>query len=258
MNLRFPSLSNLKSARWRPLVALPLLLTGCRHESVVPNPIVDYFPVVVGSYRTYAVTDSVWANAQATATSYQFRERVSEQFTDATGKPAYRIVRSRRASASAGWADDSVFVVQPTIQAVVLTQNNARTVELVYPARAGKGWNAKAFSASPDTIISLTRFYGASVAGPYTTPATGGQAAKTYDNTVSTKMTLDGGGEDINLYSQRGLRQVYASGVGRILRRRFSLNTFTTKPGTLEQVPSNGVIQSGIARYEILIDTGTI
>ncbi|MGI4759949.1 MAG: hypothetical protein ACRYF0_04545, partial [Janthinobacterium lividum] len=92
MNLRFRLLSRLLNARWGALLALPALLAGCRHESVVPTPVVDYFPVVVGTYRTYAVTDSVWANARVTVSGYQLRERVAEQFTDAAGQPAYRLV----------------------------------------------------------------------------------------------------------------------------------------------------------------------
>lgn len=256
MNLRFRLLVTLKNARYGALLALPLL-AGCRHESVVPNPIVDYFPVVVGTYRTYAVTDSVWANARPTATSYQLRERVVEQFTDASGQPAFRLVRSKRANASLAWADDSVLVVQPSTRAVLLTRNNVRTVELIYPARAGRGWNANALTGSPDTITSRTRFYTDNVGEPFTTPAAGGQAAKTYDNTVTTKATLDSGTEDINALSQQGLRQVYANGVGLVLRRRFSYTTYTTNPDGSTNLTPN-IKQTGAARYEVLIDSGTI
>ena len=233
------------------------LLAGCRHDVLVMPAYDDYFPVAVGSYRTYAVTDSVWASGRATATSYQLRERVTEQFTDAAGLPAYRLARSRRADASAGWVDDSVLVVQPSARAVLLTRNNLRTVELVYPARAGKGWNANALNASPDTIISRTRFYTDNVGVPFTTPAAGGQPAKTYDNTVTTKATLDGGMEDTNALTQRGLRQVYAAGVGLVLRRRFSYTTYTTNSDGSTTLTPN-VKQTGAARYEVLIDAGTI
>ncbi|MDJ0365874.1 hypothetical protein QMK33_11985 [Hymenobacter sp. H14-R3] len=233
------------------------LLAGCRHDVLIMPAYDDYFPVVVGSYRTYAVADSTWVSGRATVANYQFRERVSEQFTDAAGKTAFRLVRSKRASAAAAWADDSAFVVQPLPRAVLLTRNNVRTVELIYPARASKGWNYKAFTASPDTITSLTRYYGPSVAVPYTTPAVPGAPAKTYDNTVSTKTTLDGGAEEVNLIYQRGLRQVYASSVGLVLRRRFSYNTFVTNQDG-SQTLTPGIVQSGQARRETLIESGTL
>ncbi len=238
-------------------LAAGLLVAGCRHDVLVVPAYDDYFPVVVGSYRTYAVADSTWTSGRATVSNYQFRERVSEQFTDAAGKTAYRLVRSRRASAAAAWADDSVFVVQPLPQAVLLTRNNVRTVELIYPARAAKGWNYKAFTASPDTITSLTRYYGPGVATPFTTPAVTGAPAKTYANTVSTKTTLDTGSEDVNLLYQRGLRQVYASGVGLVLRRRFNYNTFLTNTDG-SQTLTPGVVQNGLARRETLLETGTL
>jgi len=210
----------------------------------------------VGTYRTYAVTDSTWANAQASVVSYQLRERVTEGFVDAAGQPAFRLVRSRRASAAAQWVDDSVLVVQVLPRAVLLTRNNVRTVELIYPVQANKGWNDKAFTATPDTITSLTRFYGPTVAGPYAMPP-GYGAPSTFTNTVLTKTTLDGGIEDINLIYQRGLRQVYAAGVGLVLRRRFSYTTYVTNPdGSTTLTP--GVVQNGIARREVLLETGTI
>ncbi|MGI4762210.1 MAG: hypothetical protein ACRYF0_15990 [Janthinobacterium lividum] len=256
MNLRFRSLSGPTKARWGVLLALPALLAGCRHESVVPNPVVDYFPVVVGTYRTYAVTDSVWANARITVASYQLRERVSEQFTDAAGQLAYRLVRSRRASAGAGWTDDSVLVVQPSARAVLLTQNNVRTVELIYPVRADKGWNDSAFTASPDTLISLKRFYGPSVGGPYTLPAAAGQPAKTYDKTVATYKVFLAQDND-GLRRRSGYRQVYAAGVGLVARRRYSYSLYTTNPADGTETYYMDV-QRGVAHRETLLETGTI
>jgi translation initiation factor IF-2 len=63
--------------------------------------------------------------------------------------------------------------------------------------------------------------------------------------------------EDVNLLYQRGLRQVYASGVGLVLRRRFNYNTFTTNADG-SQTLTPGVVQSGQARRETLIESGTL
>ncbi len=258
MNLRFRAAKPVKGGRALPAAAgLGLLfLAGCRHDSVVPVPLTDYYPVAVGTYRTYAVADSTWTNGVVTVKNYQFRERVTEQYADAAGQPAYRLVRSKRADASAAWVDDSVLVVQPLARAVLVTRNNVRSVALIYPPRAGRGWNAYAFTAAPDTITSRTRYYGPGVGTPYTTPAAGGQAAKTYDNTVVTKATLDGGTDDVNAYYKRGLRQVYALGVGPVLRRRYYYETFITLPSTIQQLTATPY--NGSSRRETLIETGTI
>lgn len=262
MNLRFCLPLRLQ----RPLgwaLALgvgPGLLSGCRHEVVVAPAYDDYFPVGLNTYRTYAVSDSSWLNGQPTVSQYQLRERVSEQFTDAAGQPAYRLTRSKRLSAAETWRDDSVLVVQVLPRAVLLTRNNVRTVELLYPARAGQGWNANAFSVStfqPDTIANLTRYYGPATGGAYTTPAAGGQAAKTYPVTVATRTTLPGGINDVNAYSQRGTQQVYARGVGLVLRRRFSYYTYITGSNGFQTL-TPGVVQNGASRRETLIETGTL
>ncbi len=258
MNLRFRPLEFGKSPRSFAVaggVGL-LLLAGCRHDSVVPVPLTDYYPVVVGTYRTYAVADSVWKNRVVTVSNYQFRERVTEQYTDAAGQPAYRLVRSKRADASAAWVDDSVLVVQVLPQAVLQTASNLRTVELIYPPRANKGWNKNAFNASPDTIISLSRFYTSSVGTPYTTAPAGGQAAKTYPATVGAYDIFSAQDNDGRL-RQSGYLQVYAQGVGRILRRRYSYYTFITNPDG-SQTQTRDTIQMGASRRETLIETGTI
>lgn len=258
MNLRFHPLEFRKGSRSFAAasgVGL-LLLVGCRHESVVPVPLTDYFPVVVGTYRTYAVADSSWKNRVVTVSNYQFRERVTEQFTDAAGQPAYRLVRSRRADAAAAWADDSVLVVQVLPQAVLQTASNLRTVELIYPPRANKGWNKNAFNASPDTIISLTRFYTVGVGAAYTTAPAGGQAAKTYPTTVATYDIFSAIDNDGRL-RQSGYLQVSALGVGRVLRRRYSYYTNITNPDGSQTI-TPGIIQMGASRRETLIETGTI
>ncbi|MEJ7663451.1 MAG: hypothetical protein WKG07_29840 [Hymenobacter sp.] len=82
--------------------------------------------------------------------------------------------------------DDSVLVAQPLPRAMVLTANNQRTVELIYPPVVGKGWNKNAFNASPDTITNLSRYYTKEVGATYTTAPAGGQPAKTYSATVTT------------------------------------------------------------------------
>ncbi|RYY09530.1 MAG: hypothetical protein EOO36_22080, partial [Cytophagaceae bacterium] len=138
MLLRFRYSDVLKPLGAAALLGAGALLEGCRHESVVPTPAVDYYPLEVGTYRTYAVSDTVWNKGVATPATYQFREAVTEQFTDAAGQPAYRVLRARRATSTSAWSDDSVLVVQQQAQAILLTRDNVRTIELIYPLRAGR------------------------------------------------------------------------------------------------------------------------
>lgn len=239
----------------KPLAAAALLgtgalLDGCRRESVTPTPVVDYYPLEVGTYRTYTVSDTVWSKGVATPSNYQLREAVTEQFTDAAGQKAYRVLRARRVSSTDAWADDSVLVVQPQAQAILLTRDNVRTIELIYPLRAGKTWKKYAFTTvRPDSV----RAFDANVAQSFTTPGT---APKTYAATAIARDQLPVEAND-GLLRQGGYLQVFAQGVGPVLRRRYAYETFYTV-NTGASVITPNVVQVGRSRLEVLIDSGKL
>ncbi|RYY09731.1 MAG: hypothetical protein EOO36_21755 [Cytophagaceae bacterium] len=250
MMLRFPSFPKAKACAALSLLAGAALLGSCRHETVTPTPAVDYYPLTVGTYRTYAVSDSTWSKGVATASSYQFREAVTEQFSDAAGQPAYRVVRARRANASAAWADDSVLVVQPLAQAVTLTRNNVRTIELIYPLVARKTWRKYSFTTTRDDSM---RAFDPTVGQPFATP---GAAPKTYDQAVTVRDAWPASSND-GLYKRRGTLQVFAQGAGPVARRRYYYETFIAQNNGAQTL-TPGVIQVGSSRLEVLVESGKL
>jgi hypothetical protein len=226
------------------------LLNGCRNETVTPNPADDYYPLTVGTYRAYAVSDTTWSKGVATATNYQLREGITQQYTDAAGQPAYRILRARRANSMAAWADDSVFVVQPLSQSVTLTRDNVRAIELIYPIVAGKTWRKYSFTTTRGDSV---RAFDPAVGQAFTTP---GAAPKTYDRTAIVRdvqpVALNDG-----LYRQAGYLQVFAQGTGPVLRRCYSYQTFIAQNNG-SQTLTPGVRQVGFSRLEVLIDSGKL
>ena len=226
------------------------LLAGCHHDTITPVPAVDYYPLPVGTYRAYAVSDTLWSKGTATATNYQLREAITEQFSDAAGQTAYRVVRSRRLSADAAWADDSVLVVQPLPQAVTLTRDNVRTIELIYPLQASKTWRKYAFTATREDSV---RAFDPMVGQSFTTP---GPAPKAYDATATVRDVLPASAND-GIYRQGGYLQVFAQGVGPVLRRRYAYETFISQNNGAQTL-TPGVIQVGHSRLEVLIDSGKL
>ncbi|SHJ22187.1 hypothetical protein SAMN02745146_2525 [Hymenobacter daecheongensis DSM 21074] len=196
---------------------LTLLVAGCKTETEPgPEAGTDYYPLALGDYRIFSVVDSVWVNYQRQPVStYQFRERIAEQFTDASGQPAYRLVRSRRTLPTDPWRDDSVMVISGTASTVQLTRNNRRTVELVFPIRAGRSWNRDAFNGR-DLPEAQSRRY-LRVNEPFDTETS--TKSFHYDHTVTTDDV-----EDVNLdnpvTSTAKYRQVYAQGKGPVYRQR--------------------------------------
>ncbi|UOQ70861.1 hypothetical protein [Hymenobacter cellulosilyticus] len=199
-----------------PVAAL-LAVAGCQHDSVPrPEPETDYFPLEVGRYRTYAVLDTLWANYRPTISSFQFRETITAQITDATGQPAYRVVRARRVLPTDTWRDDSVMVLTPVRETVVLTRNNRRTVELVFPVRKDRFWNMNAFN-SLDSVVAENRYY-QTVGEPF--QARSGGKTFSYEQTLTTALAEDNRNGANNAVFRTTYEQVYAKGVGPVFRAR--------------------------------------
>jgi hypothetical protein len=226
------------------------LLPGCRHETVVPNPVQDYYPVPVGTYRTYAVVDTNWTRGVATTSSYELREAVTGQFLDATNQLAYRVVRAHRANKATVWVDDSVLVVQPQAQAVLLTRNNVRSIELIYPLVAGKKWHKYSYTTlRADSIRTFSPQVGQAWATPGMVPQTFTATVSVYDRWPES--SNDG------LYKRRGTVQVFAEGVGPIARRRYYYEMFVSQNNGAQTV-TPGVIQVGSSHLEILVERGNL
>ncbi|PJJ60396.1 hypothetical protein [Hymenobacter chitinivorans] len=237
-------------------VAGTLILAGCQNDSVPGlQSGADYFPLEVGRYRIYAVADTLWANYQRTPSSYQFRETITDQINDATGQPGYRIVRARRVLPTDAWRDDSVMFVAATDHALLLTRNNRRTVELVFPVRKDRVWNMNAFN-SLDTVAAENRYY--QNVGETFQSQFGGKTYS-YNQTLTTALTEDNRNGQNNAVYRSTYDQVYAQGVGPVYRaRRRYIYCADQDVGTSICGRSNTRIYRGQARVEVLIEQGKL
>ncbi|HEX8505514.1 MAG TPA: hypothetical protein VF630_09110 [Hymenobacter sp.] len=245
-------------------LAVALASAGCKDTvDAAPDSGADYYPVAVGRFWIYAVADTTWSTATQfnqsvpTATSYQFREQITGQMTDAAGKPAYRVVRSVRATPTDAWRDDSVFVLSARPQFVALNRNNSPTVELVFPVREGRSWNFNAFNNDlNDTITAETRRYSAVGNAFSTGGGRSGLPVITYPATVTTDNT--GTATETSLLKRVSYQQVYAKGVGPVFRRRlnFAFFNYPDPSQNGNQVyPANSYF-SAFSRQETLLEYG--
>ncbi|WP_460611843.1 hypothetical protein [Hymenobacter seoulensis] len=225
-------------------------LVACENETeLVPNQSAEYYPLEVGSYRVYDVVDTAYRSNVATVTRFQFKEQVDSALEpDATGQPAYRVVRSRRANASEAWSIDSVITVTSSTRSVQEQRNNRRTVELIFPLRDGKAWNANAFNTL-DTIEAVNRSY-EWVDKPFTISSNG--KSYSYPSTTATINDLTNADTGINLFYYTVLRSVYAKGVGPVYRAR---RRFIYCPAG-NCTPNPAYIYLGQSRSEVLVESG--
>ena len=248
------------AGRLLAVALLGMAAVSCSNSTVpAPEQGLEYYPIAVGNFWTYAVTDSSWTQASVSnptstlrADTYQFRETIISTFTDAASETAYRMVRAKRVPPATEWKDDSVFTLSATPHTVVLNRNNLRSVELIFPVREGHLWNANAFNNnSNDTITAETRRY-SKLGQPLTT--TVGGVSQTYPLTLTT--TDEGKAKEEDSYYTKTYRQVYAKGVGPVQRqrRRFARYYNISSGGTVTFVPNAFIY--GFSRTETLVDYG--
>jgi hypothetical protein len=125
------------------LVVLATFVAGCENKYKDPDPQAmgyDYYPIEIGDFRVYDVTDIRFRDNRGDTTRFQMRERVDTSFIDQTGQLVYKVVRSIRPNDRSAWLDDSVMVVAKTERMVLLTKDNTKYVKLVFPVKEGTEW----------------------------------------------------------------------------------------------------------------------
>lgn len=267
MNRTFLTLTNLlpPSTARRVLAGLVLAgsLAGCKDATVpAPETGIDYYPLAVGNYWIYAVTDSAWSQATqgvpsvATASTYRVKETIKAIAADAAGLLTYQLFRAKLAPGATSYRDDSVFTVRASAQAVVLNHGNTPSVELVFPVKEGSVWNLNVFSNGADNIITDTTRKYVRVGKPFTTPTSGGSAAKTYPVTLT---TVDiGAVVEKSLIKRKSYQQVFAKGIGPVYRRRDYFENFyytsITPPNAGNVVYVAGSYFKAFSRRETLVE----
>jgi hypothetical protein len=118
---------------------------GCKKETeeFTSAPLSDYFPLQVGKYVTYRLDSTVFTNfGTATEThSYQEKQIVDAQITDAQGRESYRILRFIRDTAGIQpWAPTGSYFVTPTTKTIEVIDNNLRFVKLALPIVQDFSW----------------------------------------------------------------------------------------------------------------------
>ncbi|GHA58207.1 hypothetical protein [Pontibacter akesuensis] len=133
------------------LVMVTALVTACEQSFVKPDPEAmgyAYYPLEVGSYRIYNVTDIRFKSDIGDTTRFQMRERIDTSFTDQTNALVYKVVRSIRPNEKSNWVDDSVYVVTRPNSMLLETKNNTPRVKLVFPVDEGTQWLGDAYNSN--------------------------------------------------------------------------------------------------------------
>lgn len=224
---------------------LAFVAISCDESFVTPDPEargLNYYPLEVGNYRVYNVTDIKYQHNVATEERFQMREWVADSFLDQTNTLTYKIIRSIRPNAQSEWLDDSVMTLVKTNNHVILTKDNTKYVKLVFPVEEGKTWqpdmfNVRNYESGRKEVATYSAVDKPSESGAFEETVTVKQEGKFY--------SPDAGVDD--------RQEVYARGVGLVYRLFKRLDYEECTIGC-----ENPEILDGHERREELIDYGKL
>lgn len=140
----------MRTARSIPIIfaAVTLLVSGCSKDE---TPSIDlgygYFPTDLGTWTEYRV-DSLSVHRQpgdtdSTALSYVLREALVENFNDAQGRPAQRLIRYTK-DENNSWQPKDVWWQTRDNARAERCEENQRRLKLVFPPKSSTEWNTNA------------------------------------------------------------------------------------------------------------------
>lgn len=200
---------------------LPYLVVIALFSCEPPPPLAalpdaDYFPVQMGKYRIYNVTEALYRLGQsATTRHYWLREQTGESFRTLAGDTAYVITYAHRFDNKDSWVIDSMGTVQQSAAECLLTVGSRTVVKLAFPAFDGQRWNGNRYNALGNDEFRLQHCH---------LPFRINQ--ETIDRTVTVVEQ-----NDSTLVSQDKRVAVYGYQIGLVYAERQQLRFCATDPG---------------------------
>jgi hypothetical protein len=117
-------------------------------ESVKIKTDYSYFPLIIGNWITYNVTEitiDAISNYYDT-TNYQIKELCESVFTDNSGNLCYRIERYKRINETSPWQIKNVWVSKLFNNEAIKTEENFSYVKILFPAEINKTWNGNVYN----------------------------------------------------------------------------------------------------------------
>ena len=201
------------------LFLIGILFTRCTEE-VKPVDIeigLAYYPVEIGNYWIYDVSETKVNNNEYDSTHYQVREYVDTVFTNQASEKTYKIIKSRRTSANQPWSSDSLVLINKFSAHIRRNQDNVKLVSFVFPVLEGEIWNANAFNIHGENLYRY-QFQGKSFA----------LNGLVYDTTVT---VVQGERDDIILDDRQ---EVYAYNTG-LIYKKFLFYEYLQENGSLNK-----------------------
>jgi hypothetical protein len=136
-----------------PLIIIVITLGGCskQTDTYQDETLSDYYlPLEQGKYIRYQLDSTLYIEfgQKDTVISYEAKDVVDGEMTDAMGRPGWRILRYLRPVGSTNeeeWDQRHTYFVIPTATKLEVFESNLRFIKLTNPVREGNTWHGNAY-----------------------------------------------------------------------------------------------------------------
>lgn len=224
--------------RFFPVIFFLIVITSsCQDSTVEPVPFdTSYFPLSTGKFIIYEVDSIVMSDFFNTTDTvhYQLMEAVDSAYTDAGGRQAFRIVRSRLDSLNGAWRIIDVWSANVTETTAEKVEENLRFIKLSFPVLLNKTWAGNSYINTDSPLVYLDDWE-----YKYTdVNETFDTYAGTFDSVITVLQH-----EDINAIQTVLYQEKYAKQVGMIYKEE---QNFETQPGSY---PNGYILKMTIVQH---------
>jgi hypothetical protein len=223
-------------------IILTIGLVGCGSDPEKSISEAQYFPLRVGDFRVYHVTETqISAYNIETDFEYDLKTLVVDSFANVSGTYSYVINRFKRQSATDEWESLDTWTARADQREVVVTEGSTSFVRLTFPMKDGRQWNGNTYNnlessefCEGDSFTSCDLYQLENVSQPLTTTL----EQLFFENTV--EVIQNNSPDLITKYDIR--KEVYALGVGLVYKHSTVLNYCTIGNCLGQQLVEAGLI----------------
>jgi hypothetical protein len=134
------------------LLAFLLLSQACKTTSPDPITPYDYFPLEIGRYRIFEVTEKVYSagTAKPVVKAWQERDEITSVNEDTTGAKIFIISRYIRDTPQDSWKKIKEYTAQKYIEKVIVNLDNEVLMPLIFPYSPQARWDGYKYFMLPE------------------------------------------------------------------------------------------------------------
>jgi hypothetical protein len=142
------------------LIITTFYLVSCQKKKDLAEPTIstiDYFPLKIGSYFIYDITQSDYNLGVKKDTSYQLKVALKETWVDLESRTSYKVFRFKKPNSALEFAFDSIWqAVKDEQNRIIVTENNVPFIKVSLPLLKDKTWDGNLLNTYPEQIYKVS------------------------------------------------------------------------------------------------------